>query len=115
MKYCVLVCGGRSYLDRDRVFRVLDRLHAKTPISRLIAGDARGADALALAWADSRDVRRTRYKAHWRTRGNAAGPLRNARMLRKGQPHLVVAFPGRNGTLDMVNRARFAGVPVVEL
>ena len=47
----VIVCGGRNYSDRKRVFTTLDALHAETPITVLMHGDARGADALADDWA----------------------------------------------------------------
>lgn len=36
-------------------------------------------------------------------------------MLSEGKPSLVVAFPGGEGTADMVRKARAAGVEVVEV
>lgn len=36
-------------------------------------------------------------------------------MLDEGKPHLVVAFPGGRGTADMIDRARSAGVRVMEI
>jgi len=33
-------------------------------------------------------------------------------MLDKGQPDLVLAFPGGNGTADMIRRAEAANIPV---
>lgn len=113
-RYRVLACGGRDYHDRRAVFRMLDGLHAKKPITLLIAGCARGADSLALEWARERRVPRRRFVADWKGQGRAAGFLRNAAMLREGRPNLVVAFPGGAGTRDMTHRARFAGVPIVE-
>lgn len=115
LRHTVLACGGRDYHDRRRVFKKLDAMHERQKITRLIAGDARGADSLALEWARSRRVRRTRFIAHWDKHGKPAGLFRNSRMLRKGKPNLVVAFPGGAGTRDMVHRARFAGVPVAEV
>lgn len=41
----VLVCGGRDYMDRDRVFNVLDDLHSSKGIAHLRHGGAAGADA----------------------------------------------------------------------
>jgi hypothetical protein len=49
----------------------------------------------------------------WKRYGNAAGPIRNQRMLEWG-PDLVVAFAGGTGTAGMVALARAAGVPVIE-
>jgi hypothetical protein len=53
------------------------------------------------------------YRAEWSTHGRSAGPRRNALMLDRERPVLVVAFPGGTGTRDMVRRARAAQVPVL--
>lgn len=110
----VLVCGGRDYADRERVFATLDELHARTPISAIMHGNAKGADSLADDWAKGR-CWTYYYPADWRTHGKAAGPIRNQEMLDDGEPGLVVAFPGGPGTADMVRRAKAAGVKVVEV
>lgn len=36
-------------------------------------------------------------------------------MLKEGKPDLVIAFPGGNGTKDMVTKARKAGIEVIEV
>ena len=111
----VLVCGGRTYTDRDRVFRELDDLHAQQPITLVIHGEAKGADRSAEAWAMSRGVARARFLADWARLGRAAGPLRNTQMIAEGKPDLVLAFPGKRGTADMTRRAFSAGLPVVRV
>lgn len=109
----VLVCGGRDYNDVKKVFHVLDQIHADGEnISVIIEGEARGADVAAAAWACSRGVPIAPYPAQWGRYGNGAGPIRNRQMLIEGKPDLVVAFPGREGTANMVAQARKAGVPV---
>ena len=57
----VLVCGGRNYRNRDRVFQVLDSIEP----SVVIHGGARGADQLAGAWAKERQVSCKTYPAQW--------------------------------------------------
>lgn len=111
----ILVCGGRDYANRARLFAVLDQYRAAVKIEAIVHGAARGADSLADEWATSRGVPVQRFPANWDVYGNAAGPLRNARMLREAEPHLVVAFAGGRGTADMVRRARSAGVRVAEI
>lgn len=111
----VLVCGGRDFTDRDRVFRELDDLHVQKPITLVIHGGAKGADRSAEAWAMSRAVPFRRFLADWKTLGKGAGPVRNARMLADGKPDVVVAFPGNRGTADMVRKAFAANVPVVRV
>jgi hypothetical protein len=111
----VLVCGGRDYNDKDRIFAVLDAYHDKAGIDVLIDGGARGADQWASAWAGRRGVGTQTYEADWENHGSFAGPMRNTRMLYEGKPDLVIAFPGGRGTADMVKKARRAGVQVVEI
>lgn len=122
----IIVCGGRNYDDRARVFEVLDALHALRPISHVVTGGARGADMLATAWAGSKMTadniaNGTRIpgfsycRANWRELGRSAGPIRNAHMLTAFEPELVVAFPGGPGTKDMIRQAKKAGVKVIEV
>ena len=108
----VLCCGGRDYADRENVDRCLNKIHTLLGIDCIIHGDAVGADKLAGAWALNRNIAYVAMAAQWDKYGKAAGPIRNAEMI-KEQPHLVVAFPGGRGTADMVQRAQEAGIPVV--
>lgn len=111
----VLVCGGRAYGDRDRVYAVLDKLHADAGVSYLCEGGARGADQYAREWAYKENISQDTFQADWENQGSFAGPARNTRMLNEGKPDVVVAFPGGRGTADMVKKARRAGVEVVEV
>jgi hypothetical protein len=92
---------------------VLGGIHASTPIDAVIEGGARGADFLGGCWADMHKVKRVTVPADWATHGNAAGPIRNRRMLTDFKPDLVVAFPGGKGTADMIRQAEAAGVKVL--
>jgi hypothetical protein len=107
----VLVCGGRDYADRRRLFQILDSNRQK--VDAIIHGAARGADRLAGEWARARGVQEEAYPADWHNHGRTAGPLRNIRMLDEGRPDLVVAFPGGAGTGHMVKLARSRGVRVI--
>jgi hypothetical protein len=112
---CVIVCGGRKYADRDRVFVALDRFDEKHKIMLLVHGGATGADTLADEWAQARGVPQLPFpvtKDEWDTYGRAAGPMRNDRMLKLSCAQACIAFPGGNGTEDMVQRCEAAGVPV---
>jgi len=107
----VLVCGGRNYDDKAHVFATLDAIDQRHRISLVIHGCAKGADTLGRRWAESRGREQRARPADWQTHGLRAGPVRNQEMLEEG-PDFVVAFPGGNGTADMVRRARRAGVRV---
>ena len=105
----VLVCGGREFSDRDLLARKLSDLD----IALLIHGGARGADSMAGNWAQAMGIPVQVYPALWHLDGKAAGPIRNSRMLADSKPDLVIAFPGGNGTADMVRKSRLAGVETI--
>ena len=113
MKQTLLVCGGRTFADREKLFSILDAAHAANPIEYLVHGCAPGADTLADEWAKARGVPVEKYPALWDVHGRKAGPIRNQLMLDDGQPDIVVAFAGGIGTADMVRRAKAANIPVV--
>jgi hypothetical protein len=109
----VLVCGGRTYAGKQRLFAVLDALHRERPITVVIHGGAPGADSLGGRWAGARGIPCKVYRADWKKHGKAAGFIRNREMMVDGQPDLVVAFPGGNGTANTVGLARDAGVELI--
>ncbi len=111
----VLVCGGRDFNDKEFLFRTLDRLHIQYNFQIVIQGEAKGADLLAREWAESRAISCWCFPADWEKNGRRAGPLRNIEMLEKGQPDLVVAFPGGKGTDHMKKIAEKAEVFVLEV
>lgn len=111
----VLVCGGRFYSDEAFVFEVLDTIHEEYGITLLVQGEATGADSLAKKWALDRDVPEKGFKANWKKYWKAAGPIRNTEMLEESNPELVVAFPGDEGTFDMISKAKRAKVEVIKL
>ena len=115
----VLVCGGRDFIDGDFVFSQLSSAFEALRFKVLIHGGARGADSLADAWARGAGVEPCKCEALWQyyrmhSYYKEAGPRRNAAMLVL-QPQLVIAFPGGNGTRDMVNTARAEGIPVRDM
>jgi YspA, cpYpsA-related SLOG family len=110
-----IVCGWRDFKDWRFLSATLDALHADTPFDRIATGAQQGADTLAEIWARRRGIRLELYHALWRTHGDAAGPIRNQKMLDDEHPDVVIAFPGGRGTADMVRRAKDAGVRVIEV
>jgi len=111
----VLVCGGRDFDDYVTLRAFLNKLSVKTPITEIIEGGAKGADALAARYADKFNIPLRTFKADWDNLGKRAGPMRNSQMLKEGQPDLVVAFPTPKsvGTVDMINKAQRAGIRVI--
>ena len=100
----VIVCGGRDFDDQEFAFAALDRFNIKHPVTLVIEGGAKGADALGAQWARLRGIDCWRVEADWDKHGKAAGPIRNKLMLDL-QPDAVIAFPGGKGTANMVSQA----------
>lgn len=114
----VLVCGGRSYPDHQRVFMRLDEVHGSPtwgPIGSICQGGAPGVDHFAYNWAIQRGVSASTFEADWETHGRAAGPIRNRRMLDEFKPDLVIAFPGGPGTENMCKQARTRKITILHV
>lgn len=117
----VLVCGGRDYNDWESVRIVLDALHCapKNFIEVVMHGDARGADRLGQRWAHENGVTELAFPANWKRYKNAAGTLRNTDMANymadEPEAWVCVAFPGGNGTADMVRKAAAVKVNVMRV
>lgn len=110
----ILVCGGRDFDDWDLLKKTLN-LYTDNGGDTIITGDACGADWLARAYAKYNGHPYKGYPADWKTYGKSAGAIRNQQMLDEGKPDLVIAFPGGNGTKDMVDKATNKGVKVIEV
>ncbi|WP_262027594.1 DUF2493 domain-containing protein [Microvirga sp. Mcv34] len=108
-----IVCGGRRYRDRARLYQVLDAAVERLGLSFIIQGVSDGADLLAFDWAQERGIRCGSFPADWETHGRKAGPIRNQEMIDEGKPDAVIAFPGGKGTKDMIERGRAAGIRVI--
>lgn len=108
----VLVCGGRDFANEDAVWEALTLIDETDGVSCVIHGGCRGADAFAGRWAEAHATSVHVVRPNWQAYGKRAGPMRNQSMLDL-KPSVVLAFPGGNGTADMVRRAHTAGVRVI--
>lgn len=114
----IIVCGGRSYSDKARVYEILDQfLPIKNQIT-ILQGEAAGADALAKQWCADNSVDCEDFPADWEKyrhlRKNPAGPIRNRQMFNSGCD-LVIAFPGKVGTPDMCAYAVSKNCEVIKI
>ncbi len=107
----VLVCGGRDYHNWDFISRTLREFHKAHGISLLIHGNFEGADKLAAAWAWDRQIEVESYHP---VAGAADMTTRNKIMISDSKPDHVIAFPGGEGTKNMVQQAEEAGITVTE-
>jgi len=117
-----LICGRREDADEALVQTALSAIILHPQDAVVIHGNARARkghgesyDRLAGKWAQAHGAQVITETADWDLHGRAAGPIRNATMLKKHDPDVVVAFPGGRGTRDMIARARRAKVVVIEV
>ena len=116
----LLVCGSRTWTDYRFLRREIDYVvgvEFQAEPFTLIEGDGPGADRMAAHLARRYGWDLEVYPADWQHDGRAAGPRRNARMLRQGRPDLVLALVDKpldqsRGTADLVRRAYAQGVEV---
>lgn len=110
----VVVCGSRRWRNRQRIGHRLSLLPKDVII---IQGAAPGADTIAGEEALALGLGMIAVPADWKHNGNAAGPMRNNKMLSMllkaqtiGHEIMVIAFhedPNLGvGTKDMVQKAR---------
>jgi hypothetical protein len=110
----IIVCGSRNWRDRRLILDVLDEympepFDADEPT--IVHGGCRGADKLAADVALQLGFWVEEHPPQWRTKGKAAGPLRNRQMASLGAD-LCIAFGDGKGTRDMIAAAEAAGIPV---
>lgn len=116
----VIMCGDRHWTDLVTVDEVIRKLVAHYGIGRLliISGGAPGADTMAIQAAHNQGVHCARVDALWHKHRTAAGPMRNAAML-KLRPHLIFAFhedlSRSRGTRDMLAKGLRAGVRCIHV
>lgn len=114
-----LVCGGRKYGYKPEelalIHRTLEAAVERLGLTSIVQGGADGADRFAAEWCWDRSIPVGTFNAKWKEHGKAAGPIRNQEMIDQAKPDYVLAFPGGDGTADMVSRARKAGLTVYEI
>lgn len=116
----VIVTGSRRWAAKWLVYKALTDVWEEHGAFALVHGAcSTGADRFAHEWWEAGGhvlgCTEMRYPAAWETRGKAAGPERNARMIEAGAD-LVLAFPlpEGSGTQHTMRLALEAGIEVRE-
>lgn len=107
----VAFSGGMEWHDHEQLFERLDQIKRRIPSMVLMTTAMnKGADAIAAAWASSRDVKLVRMMLE-RRHGNKAGFLRNDRIASL-RPFEAVVCEGSGVQIDFARKMRTAGVPL---
>lgn len=101
------VIGSRNFNNYDILEETLSTL--EEPITEIISGGAKGADALAEQWAKNHNVPIRVHKADWVKYGRGAGPKRNKKII--ADCDICVAFwDGKStGTKNSIELSKKAG------
>jgi hypothetical protein len=81
-------------------------------VIKIISGMAKGADTLAICYADEHKLTKVLFPANWKSYPRIAGFLRNEDMLSIAT-HLIAFWDGKSsGTKHMIDIAKEKGIPV---
>lgn len=108
----ILFTGGRDYTNDKQVYRTIRLINP----SKVVVGDAEGADRLVRTFCKRLEIPFEVFKADWEKHGRGAGPIRNKEMINvlEKSPGMVVAFPGGRGTDNCIKQAKEAGFLVLK-
>jgi hypothetical protein len=110
----IAFAGGVDCSDHERIWAVLDKVHAKHPDMVLLhGGTPRGAERIAACWADTRKVPQVVFKPDW-ARHQKAAPFKRNDQLLETLPIGVVVFPGSGVTDNLADKARRLGIPLLD-
>lgn len=115
--YKVIIAGGRDFTDYEYMSKVLSKLlFNSSPFDgdsiTIISGMAKGADTLAIQYADEHQMTKILFPANWKKYPIIAGFLRNEDMLRIAT-HVIAFWDGKSsGTKHMIDIAEEKGIPV---
>lgn len=114
-EFKLIVAGGRDFNDYDRMsadlFDLAENELGAEQVS-IVSGMARGADSLAVEFADREKVKLHEFPAQWDTYGRSAGYRRNADMAAASHGLLAYWDGKSRGTKHMIDIARSRGLRV---
>lgn len=116
------VAGDRDWMDHARVWDILDRTRERFRSGRgsemilYHKGDRKGVDAIAAAWARSREVAQVTFVPNWRAFGKRAG-FRSVDLMFETPKRLggVVIFGTTGIALNLADKAEEKGIRVLRV
>lgn len=107
----VAIVGSRSFPFEQAPVRCVEAvgqalLDTGWPVAAVVSGGADGVDAAAAALANVGNIPLTVLEPDWDTYGEAAGPRRNTRIVRRADAVLAFWNGTSPGTRDILAKAR---------
>lgn len=109
----IIVAGGRDFDDYELLSEELDCLVDKLSSNPIVvSGMAKGADSLAVRWADDNEYPLRSFPAEWDKYGKSAGYRRNVDMANYSEMLLAFWDGKSKGTKHMIDIALEKGLLV---
>lgn len=110
----IIIAGSRNFTNYALLESRLDHLFSQLGCDvEIVSGCARGADTLAIQYAQSRGFKVHKFPADWDKHGKSAGIIRNKKMTDFVAPDggLVAFWDGKStGTKHMIDIAGVCGL-----
>jgi hypothetical protein len=107
--------GGYACTDVQGIWDTLDKVRAKYPDMVLLhTAGAKGADAIAKAWAANRGVTDIPFPMKKRNADDRAAPFRRNDLLLASWPKGVIVYPGTGITDNLADKARQNGITLFD-
>tara|TARA_R110000851_G_scaffold321360_2_gene486759 strand:- start:373 stop:723 length:351 start_codon:yes stop_codon:yes gene_type:complete len=108
-----IIAGGRDYDDWSDFEGYVDEFRASIVSGMsVVSGMARGADSLAVRYAEENELRLYEFPADWDKHGKSAGHIRNSHMAAHAEALLAFWDGKSKGTKNMIDRAVGKGLLV---
>ena len=108
MKHKLLIAGSRNFND----YQLLKKLIKPENIECIISGCARGADTLAIKYAEEFNIPIEKYPADWNKYGRSAGYIRNKVMVDKATAVICFWDGQSKGTQHTITLTKQTNKPI---
>src|SRR4051812_39560845 len=105
----VIIGGSKSVSSPEALEQAIAR--SGFAITRVITGDSRGADALAVAWARTNGIALEIVVPDWRSYGGRASAIRDAEIVGRANACIVVWDGFSRGTAALIDECRLRALP----
>ena len=114
-KFKVVVCGGRDFNNYDLLEQKLDFFLANLEKDKveILSGCAKGADTLAIRYAEKRGYKVYRFPPDWNHYPSDIAPLIRNTLMAQSASHCIAFWNKRStGTKDMIQKAKQEGLEI---
>ncbi len=103
------IVGSRNFNDYELMSEFILSRFDLSEVDAIVSGGAKGADSLAVRFAQEHNIELIVKKAKWDKYGRAAGPIRNKLIIQEADA--VAAFPSSSskGTRNSIELAHSMG------